>query len=245
MSCASALSGWCSSRSGRSRTSPRIWASIRSRCATGCGRPRPIAVVGVTAEERRARRAEEAAQGELRAASRERDLEGRLRRFRDGARPDPATVTRYIEKRRDAFGVEPICRVLGVPVSTHYARRSRKPSARELADQELLVEIEAAERPPPRVRGPEDVEGAEAARRRGRPDRVARVMRQHGLEGKLRGSKKRTTIRTRPRPSGPAICCSATSRRRGRTRSGSPTSPTSAPGTGSSISPSSSTATAA
>jgi hypothetical protein len=29
-------------------------------------------------------------------------------------------------------------------VSTHYARRSRKPSRRELADQELLVEIEAA-----------------------------------------------------------------------------------------------------
>jgi len=53
-------------------------------------------------------------------------------------------VTRYVEERRDAFGVEPICRTLGVPVSTHYARRSRKPSARELADRELLVEIEAA-----------------------------------------------------------------------------------------------------
>jgi len=53
-------------------------------------------------------------------------------------------VTRYIEKRRDVFGVEPICRVLGVPVSTHYARRSRKPSRRELADRVLLAEIEAA-----------------------------------------------------------------------------------------------------
>jgi putative transposase len=53
-------------------------------------------------------------------------------------------VTRYVEERRDAFGVEPICRALGVPVSTHYARRSRKPSARELADRRLLVEIEEA-----------------------------------------------------------------------------------------------------
>ena len=46
-------------------------------------------------------------------------------------------MTRYIEERRDAFGVEPICRVLEVPVSTFYARRSRVPSARELADREL------------------------------------------------------------------------------------------------------------
>jgi hypothetical protein len=45
-------------------------------------------------------------------------------------------VTRYVEQRRDAFGVEPICKAIGVPVSTHYARRSRKPSARELADRE-------------------------------------------------------------------------------------------------------------
>ncbi len=37
MSCVSVLCGWCSSRSGRSRTSPRIWASTRSRFVTGCG----------------------------------------------------------------------------------------------------------------------------------------------------------------------------------------------------------------
>ena len=53
-------------------------------------------------------------------------------------------MTRYVQERRDAFGVEPICGVLGVPVSTHYARRSRVPSRRELRDRELLVEIEAA-----------------------------------------------------------------------------------------------------
>ena len=53
-------------------------------------------------------------------------------------------MTRYIEQRREAFGVEPICVAIGVPVSTHYARRSRVPSRRELADRELLAEIEAA-----------------------------------------------------------------------------------------------------
>ncbi len=104
-------------------------------------------------------------------------------------------MTRYVEQRRDAFGVEPICAAIGVPVSTHYARRSRKPSARELADRELLKEIEAARS------GRRCVYGArktwkELKRREvevGR-DQVARVMRQHGLVGKLRGCKKRTTI---------------------------------------------------
>jgi transposase InsO family protein len=103
-------------------------------------------------------------------------------------------VTRYIEERRAAFGVEPICAAIGVPVSTHYARRSRKPSARELADRALLLEIEAARSGRRRVYGARKT--WKELRRRdvdvGR-DRVARVMRQHGLEGKLRGRKHRTT----------------------------------------------------
>jgi transposase-like protein len=122
-------------------------------------------------------------------------LKGRLRLFRDGARPDPAKVTRYVEERRDAFGVEPICRVLGVSVSTHYARRSRKPSRRALRDRELLAEIEAARSGYRRVYGARKTwlelrrRGVDVGR-----DQVARVMRAHGIEGKLRGRKKRTTI---------------------------------------------------
>ncbi len=104
-------------------------------------------------------------------------------------------MTRYVEERRDAFGVEPICRAIGVPVSTHYARRSRKPSARALADRELLVEIEAARSGRRKVYGARKTwkelrrRDVEAGR-----DQVARVMRKYGLVGKLRGSKKRTTI---------------------------------------------------
>jgi putative transposase len=104
-------------------------------------------------------------------------------------------VTAYVEARRDVFGVEPICRTLGVPVSTHYARRSRKPSRRELADRELLLEIEAARSGRRRVYGARKTwkelkrRGADVGR-----DQVGRVMRQHGLEGKLRGRKRRTTI---------------------------------------------------
>jgi putative transposase len=104
-------------------------------------------------------------------------------------------VTRYIEERRDVFGVEPICRVLDVPVSTHYARRSRKPSRRELADRQLLLEIESARTGYRRVYGARKTwlelrrRGVDVGR-----DQVARVMREHGIEGKLRGRKKRTTI---------------------------------------------------
>ena len=82
-----------------------------------------------------------------------------------------------------------------MPVSTHYARRSRTPSARELADRGLLAEIEQARSGRRSVYGAR--KGWKELRRRGVEagrDQVARVMRQHGLEGKLRGSKKRTTI---------------------------------------------------
>jgi transposase-like protein len=49
-----------------------------------------------------------------RVAARERDLEGRLRLFRDGARPDPAGVTRYVEERRQIGSTPNASRVLGV-----------------------------------------------------------------------------------------------------------------------------------
>lgn len=100
-----------------------------------------------------------------------------------------------MEERRDAFGVEPICRAVGVPVSTYYARRSRKPSARALEDEQLVAEIYAARE------GYRSVYGVRKTwkqlKRRdvevGR-DHVARLMRQEGLEGVRRGKKKRTTI---------------------------------------------------
>jgi putative transposase len=104
-------------------------------------------------------------------------------------------VTRYVEERRDAFGVEPICAALGVPVSTYYARRSRKPSRRELHDRELIREIDAARAGYRRVYGVRKTwkqlkrEGVDVGR-----DHVARLMRQAGLEGVRRGKKKRTTI---------------------------------------------------
>jgi len=104
-------------------------------------------------------------------------------------------VTAYVDQRREVFGVEPICRAVGVPVSTCYARRSRKPSARALADRELVAEIHAARAGYRSVYGVRKT-WKELKRRDvqvGR-DQVARLMRAEGLEGVRRGKKKRTTV---------------------------------------------------
>ena len=104
-------------------------------------------------------------------------------------------MNRYVDERREAFGVEPICRILGVPVSSFYARRSRKPSRRALEDRRLVAEIHAARSGYRRVYGVRKTwkelrrRGVEVGR-----DRVARLMRQEGLEGVRRGKKRRTTI---------------------------------------------------
>ena len=100
-----------------------------------------------------------------------------------------------MEERRDVFGVEPVCRVLGVAVSTFYARRSRKPCRRALADEQLVAEIHAARTGYRRAYGARKTwkelkrRGVEAGR-----DHVARLMRAEGIEGVRRGKPKRTTI---------------------------------------------------
>ena len=95
-----------------------------------------------------------------------------------------------------SFGVEPVCRQLGVPTSTHYARRARRstPSPRQRRDAEVLVEIAAAREGYRRVYGQRKT--WRELRRRGMDvgrDRVARLMRQAGLEGVRRGRRPRTT----------------------------------------------------
>lgn len=104
-------------------------------------------------------------------------------------------MTGFVESRREAFGVEPICRALGVPVSTHYARRSRKPSARAVRDAELVEEIRAVRTGYSRVYGARKT--WRQLCRRGVSDcgreRVARLMRSQGWRGVRRGRGVRTT----------------------------------------------------
>jgi len=130
-------------------------------------------------------------------------------------------VTRYIEAHRARFGVEPICRVLAVAPSTYYAMRNRAPSARALADAELLGQIHQARQGYRAAYGARRT-WAELHRRGVRVgrDRVARLMRAaaHPLEAGGSAPPPRS-----PPASGPGTWSSAASPRRGPTGSGSPT----------------------
>jgi putative transposase len=105
-------------------------------------------------------------------------------------------MTRFIDKERQRFGVEPICRVLELPVSTYYARKSRPPSARSLHDAETIEQLHTAWQTNYSSFGSRRTwlklreNGVEVGR-----DQVRRLMRQHGLVGVIRGRKApRTTI---------------------------------------------------
>jgi len=101
----------------------------------------------------------------------------------------------YIDKEKERFGVEPICRELPIAPSTYYDAKSRPPSARAVRDEELKPEIERVHAGNFGVYGARKVfrqlkrEGIDVAR-----CTVERLMRELGLEGVRRGKKKRTTI---------------------------------------------------
>lgn len=50
-------------------------------------------------------------------------------------------MSRYVDEHRGRFGVEPVCRVLGVSASAYYQRATGARSARALEDERLLARI--------------------------------------------------------------------------------------------------------
>jgi putative transposase len=104
-------------------------------------------------------------------------------------------VTRYIDEHRARFGVEPICTTLQVAPSTYYAMKRRPPSPRALSDAALKPELSRIHEVNFGVDGARKLwrqllrEGIRVGR-----DRVARLMRELGIAGVVRGKPKRTTI---------------------------------------------------
>jgi putative transposase len=104
-------------------------------------------------------------------------------------------VTRFIDTHRDRFGVEPICKALKIAPSSYYAHKARPPSARELRDARLKVEVKRVWDDNYQVYGAEKIwrqlarEGIGVGR-----DQVARLMRALGIRGVVRGGKRPTTI---------------------------------------------------
>lgn len=100
----------------------------------------------------------------------------------------------FITQFRSTSGVERMCRVLGVSRSGYYAWRSRHPSARARANATLLVHIQAVHAQSrtcygsPRITRELRAQGQGCGRHR-----VARMMRAHGVVGKVTRRFKRTT----------------------------------------------------
>ncbi|MEH2676476.1 IS3 family transposase [Bradyrhizobium elkanii] len=123
-----------------------------------------------------------------------------------GARPPVQAMIAFIDDHREAYGVEPICKVLPIAPSTyhdHVAKR-RNParlSARARRDAALKVEVRRVFEENFSVYGVRKVwrqlrrEGRDVAR-----CTVARLMKEMGLQGAIRGKPVRTTISDRAAP---------------------------------------------
>jgi putative transposase len=104
-------------------------------------------------------------------------------------------VSRYIDEHRGRFGVEPICRALGVSASAYYRRATGERSAREVEDERLLEVIKATHKKNYEAYGYRRTWKAllRAGERVARC-RVQRLMGANGIRGaKRRGKPWRTT----------------------------------------------------
>lgn len=105
-------------------------------------------------------------------------------------------MSRYIDTYRGRFGVEPICRTLGVSASAYYHRRTGERSPRQVTDERLLGRIGEVHQANYEAYGYRRM--WKALERAGEPVArctVQRLMRQAGIQGaKRRGKPWRTTV---------------------------------------------------
>ncbi|WP_435886644.1 IS3 family transposase [Streptomyces hirsutus] len=122
--------------------------------------------------------------------------------FAQENRPSPDEAEQVIDHLRDrGLGVDPVCRVLELSPSTYFARKKRPTSARRLRDEQLMPLIEKIHAESGGTYGARRI--TRALRRKG-PEvarcTVERLMAELGLEGVIRGRRRRTTV---PEPSAP------------------------------------------
>ena len=104
-------------------------------------------------------------------------------------------MSAFIDSHRDRFGVEPICRTLGVSASAYYQRAKGELSARRREDERLLEVIRATHKQNYEAYGYRRTwKALLRAGERVPRCRVQRLMREHGIQGaKRRGKPWRTT----------------------------------------------------
>lgn len=100
----------------------------------------------------------------------------------------------FIEQHHSQFPVRTLCRVLGVSTAGYYAWRTRPESPRQQANHALLGQIRAVQQASRGTYGRRRVHAQ--LRAQGQPcsrNRVARLMRLHGLAGRTRRCHRATT----------------------------------------------------
>ncbi|MBU2958961.1 IS3 family transposase [Paracoccus sp. 1_MG-2023] len=123
-----------------------------------------------------------------------------------GARPPVEVMVGFIDDQREAHGVEPICRVLPIAPSTYYDHLAKRADPARLSDHArrdavLRPEIERVFEENWRVYGVRKVwrqldrEGFDVAR-----CTVARLMKDMGIQGIIRGKPHRTTVPDKKAP---------------------------------------------
>jgi putative transposase len=107
-------------------------------------------------------------------------------------------VYQFVDAEKATFPIERMCRVLGVSPSGYWAWVKRPPSERAIANAALTADIRRVHE---RSRGTYGMPRVHAElRHEGRPcsrKRVARLMRDAGLEGVHRRRSAKTTVRDR------------------------------------------------
>ena len=101
----------------------------------------------------------------------------------------------FVDEHRDRFGVEPICRTLGVSASAYYHRRCGARSQRQLEDERVLAVIRSTHKKNYEAYGYRRTwKALLRAGERVPRCQVQRLMRSHGIQGaKRRGKSWRTT----------------------------------------------------
>ncbi|WP_439145334.1 IS3 family transposase [Streptantibioticus silvisoli] len=122
--------------------------------------------------------------------------------FCSGDRPSPDEAEQVIDHLRDrGLGVDPVCRVLALSPSTYFARKKRPKPARRLRDEQLMPLIEQVHAESGGAYGARRITRALGRRGHGVARcTVERLMAELGLEGVIRGRRRRTTV---PEPSAP------------------------------------------
>ena len=115
-------------------------------------------------------------------------------------------MSRYVDEHRGCFGVEPICKTLGVSASAYYQRRSGRRSARAVEDERLLARISELHAANYYAYGYRRM--WKALRRAGDQVprcRVQRLMKNHGIQGAKRRGKPWRTTRPDPQAARPDL----------------------------------------